>query len=1464
MKRFSMFALFAAMIFNAAAVFAVNDLTSLIGKSGNLTNELNYSEKDRAFVTNPTADNRWRIGTGEGGGTYSITLPNDYSLLGVLWAYIWKDSHVTIDGRGADFGQFAREDGSVVNNVAEQCFIVNNNAYGNYQVELRRSGTADSSFRFTDTLQTFVRDSASGLFQWNLEQGTFSFAESHKPSSMKLFLGNSSTKPNSVFEMNMNNVTSYFPFTEVKCYNTNNYIKVDGGKLQLKYYMKFDHISQLLDGTNEISFVNGAHFEQTGGGFVLGSADAVANPKRVVRMVLDGEGTRYTPPAGYSEFFLKGRSELNITGGAVFNAGELMYVGNKDSEAAVDCPRVKVSGEGSVFDASKTRILRFHRQGGMDVTDGALALMSQDTKFGEVSGGVNDLYIGGNGATVLFTNRVSVTEDGGTKVENPIVPIGYSSGSTCTVTVAEGGYLGFAKGVIGRLRLGHSSNSKGTLNINGGKVVLPNDTEDATYIGYKSSAELNVTAGELVVSNMVRCSALNSDVPYSTVIRQSGGNMLFYGGMSLNYAATGNFTADMYLTGGTLVTDTLTAGNTAISRVHANGGTVKPRQRRVDRKWTLCHGIDLFEIGSKGFTLDTDGKDVSVRQYFTNFVDEAGLFVKKGAGTLMFCTNRFDVAMLKVEGGTLEVSTNNAVFNTALSLGALTTLSTRGDCSKLTLSSLAVTNATISLDPGDEIVVEGDASFAGLKLDFSSIPDAEDAAGLLNLKVKGALDESSRKALMKVVCDNAIASGRHLKVSVTTDETGETLFKVENAPDAEELGEAATTVWTGNGLWDSLAAWSMGVPDGGKRAAFDAAGLAAKDVAVGNNAQIGAIGFDADGYRLSGGELVFATPKGAAVIEVEGGSHEIASPVVSGTQLEAKIAQGGSLTLSGAIVSRGLDKYGSGWLNLFGNFSDMGTLSFDSGSVRFRPETAGCAFDSLTVRSSQDGSPAIVCADSETTVRHLNVDGSFIKRGAQRFVLDVRNSNRTSILTTVKPATDNGQPVSSSLDYGFPDDGSAPEGGYGGFTVAEGEFVIKGEGGSPVVRAKGSCVIGMNSTNTTGRASLTVDGATLDNYNGAPASTHFFVGCGAAHYQNGGKWQVDPTLRLINGAVLKVDTLKTGYGYWGYYKTHPTIAMTNSVIWSAYPYLTTLNSPISYPKWFTKNSRILAHPVEGRLINVHAAIEAVFDSTYIGAGNVNTLEPDELRMPMGNNDWSYNSSTGRIAFVNGSTVRVSDFLNYAKIERHFVYVWDDSLWDYGGGDHVFAKDKFHAEKFEFIMQGRGLILKPAAGSTFTVEFPFTGEGGFVNAGEGTVKFASGAYGFGGVCEVASGTVDLTDAGALSDVKVKGAGEIKGLSANSVRIMASADDNWNVTGIPRFDGLTANRVTVDFGRTAQSSSEDLPKGINLGKVFGGASGDVSCWRVANTGFSRVSGRFSVNGDGEVVVDLERVGMAIIVR
>ena len=112
------------------SAFGANELSFVgDGKSGSLTNELNYDSNVREHVTNPKPENRWRIGTGTGGGTYSVTLPDDYSLLGCLWVYAWKNSHITIDGRGADFRQWAREDGGAVNSVDARSFTFLNNAF---------------------------------------------------------------------------------------------------------------------------------------------------------------------------------------------------------------------------------------------------------------------------------------------------------------------------------------------------------------------------------------------------------------------------------------------------------------------------------------------------------------------------------------------------------------------------------------------------------------------------------------------------------------------------------------------------------------------------------------------------------------------------------------------------------------------------------------------------------------------------------------------------------------------------------------------------------------------------------------------------------------------------------------------------------------------------------------------------------------------------------------------------------------------------------------------------------------------------------------------------------------------------------------------------------------------------------------------------------------------------------------
>ncbi|MBQ9728838.1 MAG: hypothetical protein IJV85_04505, partial [Clostridia bacterium] len=87
--------------------------------------------------------------------------------------------------------------------------------------------------------------------------------------------------------------------------------------------------------------------------------------------------------------------------------------------------------------------------------------------------------------------------------------------------------------------------------------------------------------------------------------------------------------------------------------------------------------------------------------------------------------------------------------------------------------------------------------------------------------------------------------------------------------------------------------------------------------------------------------------------------------------------------------------------------------------------------------------------------------------------------------------------------------------------------------------------------------------------------------------------------------------------------------------------------------------------------------------------------------------------------------------------------------------------------------------------------------------------------------------------------------------------------WNVAGIPSFDGCSADRVVVDFGRSGDSPSNDLPKGIVLGR-FTDLACDVSGWSVANTGYAKVGGRFAVAPDGTLSVDLERKGLTLIVR
>jgi hypothetical protein len=243
---------------------------------------------------------------------------------------------------------------------------------------------------------------------------------------------------------------------------------------------------------------------------------------------------------------------------------------------------------------------------------------------------------------------------------------------------------------------------------------------------------------------------------------------------------------------------------------------------------------------------------------------------------------------------------------------------------------------------------------------------------------------------------------------------------------------------------------------------------------------------------------------------------------------------------------------------------------------------------------------------------------------------------------------------------------------------------------------------------------------------------------------------------------------------------------------------------------------------------------------------------------------------GTLAFRNGSVLSAC-FENLSYPTQSMAFVWDGSEWRWAEnlGDFTFASSSVNPELFSFRMEGRGLILKPAAGAVFETEVPFTGPGGFVNAGAGTVRFGAGTFAFDGVCETAAGaTTDLSAAGLLSGKSFSGAGTVKGASLSGTVISLSAGDDWSVAEVPLFDGCTfGGTVWIDLGRTAENPlSEEKPESLTVAR-FKGAAPDVSGWRLtgSSTGLSSLKGVFTADAaTGEVRMSVQRCGFSLIVR
>ena len=1466
--------------------------------SGSFADETMWTTSDGGSTVTPDFDKgaeRWFRMFTKTGGSNTVQL-GDYNMLGALWAYVWgNDATLVFDGANAVFKQVSPGEGEAVNSTSRSNFYVLDYDYSLAPISLVPATKAtDSTFAFSNSLQTFSRSTSGSWFKWELSRGRFSFAEPDGTNATSTLTIGSTGKGGNLFETVFDGVETVAPKLEIPCYYTNCAVKVDGGTMDVNGTFRFDAAGSAIGtrnwiGTNDFIVCGGAKFTQKGGDTTVGLAGNAA--KRRDRVTVSGEGTVYAIASTAGKLNMVANSSLSVLDGATFQvlaAKDVVFGATSSGSAGVDdMTGLTVSGAGSVFDIAAANSFAVNYNSAAAFSEGAMVSLPKSNVVGgqKKADRLSSMSISGDGTTVTVYGT-----NGGTQS----LRVGEGGGSAGRLDVSGGLLRGAAENHAFMLRLGISQGDVGTLNISGGTVDVGGGTYGQCYVGMSGHGTLNMSGGTLTGQNLYIGFGDAMTASQTGTVSQTGGmiDMANDGLVLCQSGDTANRTAIVNLSGGTTMVSrviglrTVARGYHGHAELHANGGTLVPKVSKNTESAPFVYGIDDFTVGARGLTIDTGSYDTLIRQPMSDAAGESGLVVKKGSATLAIVGGGYAVSNTRVDEGTLLVTNATATLATMMTVADGGTLSMQGSAATLALNSLTVDGGTIALDPGDVINVSGAVSLSNFHISFSSLP-ALDAGEADFMVCDGELDAASERALRRALCENAVPAGTYVDFRAVYDEgTGKTTISVVHSTEAEPLDDGNATFWNGSGAgWSASGNWSQGVPTAAKLAVFP--DVSGKAVSVDGAAEVAAASFRAGDYSVSGsGSLAVKGERGAALVEVTAGSASIGVPVVLDTVTKIPVAAGASIAFNNSITDGGIEKSGAGSLTLAGAndfFKEVTLLGgvttlanaaaaggAPSVSVGGNATLAVSAAQTLSATLSTDSTyaaPAILNADADVTLTGVSATGALIKRGAGKVTL-APSSGTASVLTTVKSTATDGVPVSSAISY-FPADGSAPAAqGWAGFTVAEGEFAVKGVGGVPTVNANGSVSIGMNATNmdANAQARLTIDGATLDNQT-ASLSSRMVVGAGTSRQYGR---QFTPTLAVVNGGFLKTYRLAVGHDTWGGSGRHATLLVTNSTVYaSGYFQMSASVAADNAAVTRAKDSDLLT---AGNFY-MQGSFDIEVDNTFVGGGNASggrLSSPVKMRV----DTYNVQMPGGTFALRNGSVLSVN-FENMSYPTHSIEFIWDDSEWRWAAAldSYTFAASGVNTSLFKFTMEGRGIVLKPAAGATFTTEVPFTGAGGMRHLGSGTVKFAADTYKFTGTCEVADGaTVDLSDAGTVSDAAFAGPGTVTGGTfAGTTRIMLSGvADDWTGADVPTFDACTfGGRVVVDFGRTAEDPLDD-PSSVAGSVVvakFANGTPDVSGWRLrpSSTGLRSVGGTFSVDvGSGEVRMVPGRVGAVLVVR
>ena len=1119
-------------------------------------------------------------------------------------------------------------------------------------------------------------------------------------------------------------------------------------------------------------------------------------------------------------------------------------------------------------------ITRFDDRGRMTISGGT----AHFTKL-QVGGGVP-----GYDSEVTVTNGADVVVAGnidlGVKATGVVEVVGAKLRGTTTARIGSNMSSGDLTG-LGRLRVGRG----------GAFDVGLNDV----YIGYGERGIIEVDGGTVTARNILvgygASTAWGSYAAGSQLIVRGGtvnnapdGIVDGWGGTKI--ASWPSSVASLVLEDCTYETLAIYGGD-GTSTLTVDGATIR-QTRNFDNR-PLISALTKAEVGAKGLVIDipADVTKAFLTQKVEDKAGESGKVVKTGAGPLRFVPTAWTVSETVVAGGTLTVTNSSIVLDTSLVVTNGATLSMRnGLAGTLTVNSLLVDGGVLDLDPGDKIVVLGQADIADISLNFSAAPSGD----ISIIECASASARTDRALVRALASGVTYGEGEYGKFSLVETAGGFSVkFSIKTS--VVPLSGDALTTWQGatqNG-WESAGSWTAGVPEVGKKAVFPS-DAAVKAVSVPDGAEATALSFGGD-FTVGGEPLTLDGDRGAVEIEATAGTTVVSAPIRLREVASVPVASGARLSAAGGLDDGGFAKTGKGRFDVGasndlalpvtidgGVVSAAGGGAFGSSAVTLVSDTleidAGANVETVftkpfTVNATSQYASVILKTETPVTMPvYTHVQGAFLKRGPAPLTMLCRDGDK---VMNIK-ACDRHDIVQAWVE--FPENGESPVNPTGNsamftaFTIVDGEVVFRPAPGEtlPTVNAQSDgTYVGIRNTNGTVRARMTIDGVHYE-----CASRGFLLGGYNIGNDSVGGGTIDlgeellkSELCITNGGLLTAGKF-TMASFGNHAGMTPTLAMTNGTIASSGAFVFSFNNmtPTALASGAcsvirAKDSTITAASGFSTMLNT----DGDFDNTTIGTANGT---PGSLALKFG--------ASGRMLFRNGSTFGIGaiDFTDFRKTYplegETMTLAFDDAEWRYGtGADYVFdpsipndASDAFKVE-----MVGAGVRLCPASGTTFTSLFPFTGAGGIVVDGEGTVAFGAGTVQFAGVAEVKSGTLDLSAAGTVPSLSVKGPGTLYGASVDSLTIAPDVDDEWGVMSVPTLEGCTLGRVVVDCGHAGGT-----PLPVPLGEPvvvarFTGAAPGVSGWRLKGTGASRVRGVFSVSGDS-VVMTVEPTGAILIVK